>query len=247
MTETTRFSNKVILITGAGSGIGRATSIKLANLGASLALSDINLASVTETAAQCSTRTGQSHSTHEVDVSNTAAVDTFIAAVLTTHGRIDHIFNCAGVNPRSVNVSDTTDSYWATLIGVNLQGTFNICRASIPHLRSGASILNMSSMAGIRPSAGMSVYAASKAGVIGLSKGLALELGPRGIRVNVVAPGDICTATNAAVVAGQEEISAGRIALGRLGSPEEVADTVVFLFEGQFVNGSVVEVHGGLQ
>lgn len=248
MTGTTPFADNVILITGAATGIGRVTSIKLAELGASLALADINLPLVKETAAQCSTRQkGQSHSAHEVDVSDSAAVNAFVTAVLSTHGRIDHIFNCAGVNPTPVTVTETTDAYWAKLTGVNLQGTFNVCRACIPHLRSDASIVNMSSIAGIKPPAGMAAYAACKAGVSALSKAMAMELGPKGIRVNVVAPGNIRTATNAAVVTGQEGKAAGKAALGRMGSPEEVAEVVVFLFQGRYVNGSVIEVNGGLE
>ena len=133
-------------------------------------------------------------------------------------------------------------------MGVNLQGTFNVCRACIPHLRPGSSVVNVSSITAIRPPAGMAVYAATKAGVIGFSKAMAMETGPRGIRTNVVAPGDIHTATNASVVAGESALrdSANRAALGRLGQPDEVADAVMFLFQNQFINGSVVELNGGV-
>ncbi|KAK4865118.1 hypothetical protein LT330_001741 [Penicillium expansum] len=244
------FAGQVILITGAASGIGRATSIKLAIQGASLALTDINSAALSETETKCSTKQpGQSHSLHTVDVSDAAAVDAMVAAVVTCHGRLDHIFNCAGVNPTPKSILETTDTYWQLLVSVNLQGTFNVCRAGIPHLRSGASVVNVSSIAGVQPCAGMAVYAATKAGVIGFSKAMAMELGPQGIRTNVIAPGDIHTPTNSAVVIGGTTLqnSAAKIALGRLGQPDEVADVVLWLLQSSFVNGSVVEINGGVE
>lgn len=143
-----------------------------------------------------------------------------------------------------------TDAYWDQLITTNLKGLFNITRASIPHLLAGATFVNVSSVAGLRPTPGFAVYCASKYGVIGFSKCMALELGPRGVRTNIVAPGYIDTPTNAGVVAGTEavrEMSRG-ISVGRFGTPEEVADVVVFLMseEARYMNGSVVEVNGGL-
>lgn len=243
------FLDQVILITGAGSGIGRATSLRLAALGATLALADIQRASVIGVETQCMAHQPiRSHSIHAIDVSDTAAVDKLVAAVVARHVRIDHVFNCAGINPTPTSIVATTDKYWQQLVSVNLQGTFNVCRASIPHLGRGASVINVSSIAGIRPLAGMAAYAATKAGVIGFSKAMAIELGPQGIRCNVVVPGDIHTATNAAVVGDVSlQRAIDRVALGRLGSPDEVADVVVFLLQSSFVNGSVVDVNGGLQ
>lgn len=110
--------------------------------------------------------------------------------------------------------------------------------------------MNVASIAGLRPTAGMAVYCASKYGVIGFSKCMALELGPKGIRTNIVAPGSIDTPTNAGVVAGKAAIEAmeKQVACGRMGTPDEVADLVVFLFgdESRYMNGSVVEINGGL-
>lgn len=242
-------SGKVILITGAGNGIGRATSIKLATEGASLALSDIDLASVTETASQCTPQPGQPHSVNAVDVSDAAAVNIWVAATVARHGRLDHIFNCAGINPIQIRTVDTSDEYAKRLLNVNLQGTFNVCRACIPHLRAGCSVVNVSSIVGVQPRAEMAIYAATKAGIIGFSKSMALELGPQGIRVNVVAPGEIHTATNVSVVAGDETVQrAGeKVALGRLGQPGEVADVVSWMFQSSYMNGSVVEVNGGVE
>ena len=128
---------------------------------------------------------------------------------------------------------------------------FNITRAVIPHLKSGSSFVNVSSISGLSGSAGHAVYCASKFGVIGFSKCTALELGPKGIRVNIVAPGYIDTPTNSSVVKGKESVerSARSVSMGRLGMAEEVADVVAFLFgeEARYMNGSVVEITGGIK
>lgn len=166
-------------------------------------------------------------------------------------GNIDYVFNCAGVNPTSIPLEDTPDAYWDKLVNTNLKGVFLITRTCLPHLTRGSAIVNVSSISGIRGSALQSVYCTTKFGLIGMSKSLALELGPRGIRVNCVAPGYIDTPTNAGIVKGGaavERMKTGN-ALERLGSPEEVADVVVFLMGkgARYVNGTVVEIDGGLR
>jgi NAD(P)-dependent dehydrogenase (short-subunit alcohol dehydrogenase family) len=245
------FQNKVVLITGAGSGIGRATSIKLAGLGATLALSDINSASVVETATLCSSSSSSTpHFTAAFDIGSTAAVAEFVTAVMSKYGRIDHVFNCAGVNPTRLATQDITDAYWDKLINTNLKGLFNVTRVCIPHLQSGSSIVNVASTAALRPSAQFAVYSATKSGIIGFSKSTALELGPRGIRVNVICPGYVDTPTNASVVEGKASLDAARVrvSLGRIGTPDEIADVVAFLFSDQsrYMNGSVIEISGGV-
>jgi NAD(P)-dependent dehydrogenase (short-subunit alcohol dehydrogenase family) len=245
-------TGKVVLITGAGSGIGRATSIKLAGLGAFLALSDIEQSSLAQTAGFCAQpQQGQTHLTRVVDVSVSKAVDEFAASAVENYGRIDRVFNCAGINPTDMAIESTTDDYWHKLMDTNLKGTFNVSRACIPHLQSGASVVNVSSVVGVKPGAGVAVYAATKAGVIGFSKSMALELGPKGIRTNTIAPGYIDTPTNSSVVVGHEAMqrSADKVAVGRLGKAEEVADVVAFLFDdaSRYINGSVVEINGGLE
>lgn len=244
---TQPFSGKVIFITGAGSGIGRATAIKLASLGATLFLTDINPSSVQETRTLCS---GDSHNTRVLDVAQTSACTAAIALAISHHDKIDHIFNCAGVNPTPYALEDTTDEYWDKLMNVNLRGTYAITRAAIPYLRPGSSIVNVSSICGVQPTANIAIYCATKYGLIGFSKAMALELGMKGVRVNVIAPGFIDTPTNASVVAGEESVRRieGKISLGRMGVPEECADVVAFLMgEGAgYVNGSVIEVNGGM-
>ncbi|KAG4432539.1 hypothetical protein IFR05_011974 [Cadophora sp. M221] len=242
------FINKTILITGAGSGIGRATSIKLSHLSATLALADINSSAITETLNLC--KPGN-HSSHLVDVSLSKNCNILICDIIERHGRIDHVFNCAGINPTSLPTADITDEYWDKLTNTNLKGLFNITRACIPYLQSGASFVNVSSVLGLQAGAGYAVYCATKFGVIGFSKCIALELGPKGIRANVVAPGYIDTPTNAGVVEGKEAVAEMEklVALGRMGLPEEVADVVVYLMsdESKYMNGSVVEINGGLK
>ncbi|KAE9970313.1 hypothetical protein EG328_006337 [Venturia inaequalis] len=239
------FNNKIILITGAASGIGRATSIALSSLGATLALSDINETGLSGTNALC----GGTHLQEVLDVSSSTSCKAHIDHIISTHRTIHHIFNCAGVNPTPSPLIETTDAYWDKLMNTNLRGIYNITRATIPHLSPGASFVNVSSLLGLHPGVNNAIYCATKYGVIGFSKSMAQELGSKGVRVNVVAPGYIDTPTNASVMAGAEAVgrTEKEVAMGRMGSPEEVAEVVCFLMgEGaRYVNGAVVEVNGG--
>ncbi|CAI6333789.1 unnamed protein product [Periconia digitata] len=241
------FQDKVVLITGAGSGIGRATAIKMASLSATLALCDLNYDALEETSRLCK-GSPTTPLLADVDVSSVQEVTQFLTQTLAKHNALHHIFNCAGVNPTSMPLESTPDSYWDKLMSVNLKGVFNVTRAAIPHLSRGASFVNVSSISGVRASAQQAVYCATKFGLIGFSKCMALELGPRGIRTNVVAPGFIDTPTNAGVVKGGDAVESMRKgnALKRLGTAEEVADVVAFLFsdDARYMNGSVVEVDG---
>ncbi|KAI8940729.1 hypothetical protein NX059_001994 [Plenodomus lindquistii] len=241
------FQNKVVLVTGGASGIGRATALKMASLGASIALCDINAPDLEAVAASCTTPT----LTQKVDVGCPPDVQSFVDATLAKFKKIDYVFNCAGVNPTSIPLEDTPDAYWDKLVNTNLKGVFLVTRTVLPHLQRGAAIVNVSSISGIRGSAMQSVYCTTKFGLIGMTKSLALELGPRGIRVNCVAPGYIDTPSNAGIVKGGEFVERMRTgnALERLGTPEEVADVVAFLFgeESRYMNGAVLEIDGGLK
>ncbi|KAF2680170.1 NAD(P)-binding protein [Lentithecium fluviatile CBS 122367] len=247
---TYHFKGKVFLITGAGSGIGRATAIKLASCGGILALCDINYDNLEATAKLCAGSLEPPYF-DDVDVSANQEVKKFVDETATKHGRIDGVFNCAGVNPTSIPLEETTDEYWDKLVNTNLRGVFNVTRAAIPHMTRGSAFVNVSSISGLRASALQSIYCTTKYGLIGFSKSLALELGPRGIRTNIVAPGYIDTPSNAGIVKGGESVERMRMgnALERLGTPEEVADVVAFLFseESRYMNGSVVEIDGAIK
>jgi NAD(P)-dependent dehydrogenase (short-subunit alcohol dehydrogenase family) len=219
----------------------------MASLGASLSLCDINVSALEALATEITAPTY----THRVDVGSTDQVKSFVAATMEKFGRIDHVFNCAGVNPTSIPLEETPDEYWDKLVNTNLKGVFLVTRECLPHLKRGASIVNVSSISGIRGSAMQSVYCTTKFGLIGMSKSHAQEFGPKGIRVNCVAPGYIDTPTNAGIVKGGEAVERMRMgnALERLGTPEEVADVVAFLFgeEARYVNGAVLEIDGAVK
>ncbi|KAI2605003.1 3-oxoacyl-reductase [Hypoxylon fragiforme] len=249
-------SGRVILLTGAGSGIGRGTAIKLHGLGAILAITDINEAGIAETLELCgssNTNSTSHHTSLALDVSKAADVEKCVMDVVSRYGHIDHVFNCAGINPTSMPLTETSEDYFDKLVGVNLKGTYNVTKATIPHMTTpGGSYVNVSSISGWNPSAGTAIYCATKFGVIGFSKCMALELGPKGLRVNVVAPGYIDTPTNAGIAKGTAE-ARGRMeqgnALGRMGTPDDIAGVVAFLMgdEARYMNGSVVEIDGMLK
>lgn len=224
--------------------------MKLASLGAAVALCDINYDNLSATAKLCA-GSPTAPFIDDVDVSSNQEVKKFVDATVQKLGGIHMVFNCAGVNPTSIPLEETTDEYWDKLVNTNLRGVFNVTRAAIPHMKSGASFVNVSSISGLRPSALQSVYCTTKYGLIGFSKSVALELGPRGIRTNIVAPGYIDTPSNAGIVKGGEAVERmiNGNALGRLGTPEDVADVVAFLFsdEARYMNGAVVEIDGGLK
>lgn len=247
-------AGKVILITGSASGIGKATALKLARLGANLILTDVQEIdyeiAIAESPADQSDKSPII--TAELDVSNPKQCELVINESVQYYGRLDHVFNCAGINPTAYPLLELPPDYFDKLIDVNLKGVYNVTRSALPHLKehSGCTFVNVSSILGQRPGKEMAAYCATKYAVIGFSKSLALELGPKGIRVNIICPGFIHTPTNVSVIAGPDavELSAASVSMGRLGTPEEVADVVVFLMgeEAKYMNGSVVEVNGGL-
>ncbi|KAI1374892.1 3-oxoacyl-reductase [Hypoxylon crocopeplum] len=245
-------AGKVILLTGAASGIGRGTAIKLHSLGAILAITDVNEAGIAETLELCGGDV-TNHTSLTLDVSKSADVEERVAEIVAKYGHVDHVFNCAGINPTSMSLTETSEAYFDKLVGVNLKGMYNVTKATIPHMTTpGGSYVNVSSISGWNPTLGTAIYCATKFGVIGFSKCMALELGPKGIRVNIVTPGYIDTPTNAGIVKGTTEARARMEqgnALGRMGTPDDIAGVVAFLMsdEARYVNGSVVGVDGMLR
>lgn len=190
------------------------------------------------------------HKIYQVDVTSSSGTAEVTSAVIRDFGCINHLFNCAGINPTESRLTDTTDEYWDKIVDTNVKGTYFMTRAVIPHLKAHSSIVNVSSIAGSRAMAGWAIYNTSKFGMVGFSKSMALELGPKQIRVNVIAPGHIHTPTNLIVKQGEDAVQATGpkvSAMERFGTADEVASVVLFLMSdaAKYVNGSVVDIDGG--
>lgn len=246
-------AGKVVLITGAASGIGKATALKLGKLGSNLVLTDIVDINYDVAFPESAKESDKSPIiTAELDVSNEAQCKLVIDEVVQYYGRLDHVVNCAGINPTAYSITNLPDGYFDKLWSVNVRGTHNVTVAALPHMKdnSGCTFVNVSSVMGLRPGAKSAPYCATKFAIIGYSKSLALELGPKGIRVNIIAPGFIDTPTNNSVVEGPDAVkrSEASVSLGRMGTPDEIADAVAYLMsdEARYCNGSVLEINGGL-
>lgn len=239
----------VAVITGAGSGIGRAVAVRLAGLGCSVVCGDVNLAAAQETADAIGAK-GQQAVAIAVDVSSGASVQAFIERSLQTYGSIQFLVNSAGIWQRKT-IEEISEEDWDRIIDINLKGTFLVIKAVVPHLKQNkfGRIVNFASIAG--RSGGVWTgphYAASKGGVIALTKNIARELGPFGINVNAVAPGIVKTPMTDSYPAEVMTSTIQRTPLGRLGEPEDIADAVLFLLtdEARFITGETLEVNGGL-
>jgi 3-oxoacyl-[acyl-carrier protein] reductase len=240
-----RLQGKVAIITGAARGIGRATARRLAAEGATVALADRDAGE----AAAAARELGGPAFAVAVDVADAASTARAVAAVLERAGRIDALVNNAGI-VRDATLTKTADAAWEAVIAVNLTGTFNMTRAVAPHLveRGAGAIVNAASIVGVYGNFGQSNYVASKAGVIGLTRVWARELGRKGVRVNCVAPGFIATDMTAGMPPQVLDGMRARTPIGRLGTPEDVAAAYAFLVsdDAAFVNGQVLGVDGGL-
>lgn len=245
--DIVRLANKVALITGASRGIGKATAIKFAREGAKVVVGDLDDA-VAETVAEIRLQGGHAIG-FKVDVTKADSIDVMAGGALTSFGRIDVLVNNAGI-VADAQLKKMTDEQFDKVIDVNLKGTYNCTKAVIDTMveqKSGV-ILNASSIVGIYGNFGQTNYAASKFGVIGMAKTWARELGKHNIRVNAVCPGFIETSILKSmpdkVIRALEE----RVPLGRLGKPEEIANTFAFLAsdEASYINGAVIEVCGGM-
>ena len=243
---------RVAFVTGGGSGMGRETARLLAEAGARVTVCDRDGDAARET-ARIVEEAGGTARVEEADVSDSGAVNRAVAAAADAFGPIDALVNIAGIY-RIAAVEDIADEDWARMFAVHVNGTFYTCRAALPGMiaaRSGA-IVNMSSLHAVRGQANAAHYAAAKGAIIGLTKSIAREKGPLGIRANAVAPGPIDTPLWRgavppdeidAVMAKRSEI----IPMGRLGAPAEVAQTIVHLLSpaASYITGQVVTIDGG--
>jgi 3-oxoacyl-[acyl-carrier protein] reductase len=244
-----RFAGKIVLITGAGRGIGRAIALRFASEGAALALvsnveSDL-LATAEELAA-----TGVSVRTFVVDVSDHNQVEEAVGAAVRHFGRIDILVNNAGIAWEEP-VLEITPDHWRKMIDVNLNGMFWVAQAVSKRMaeQGGGVIVNMASTNGLVGEANYAHYNASKGGVVLLTKTMAIELGIKGIRVNAVCPGYIQTPMSEAIDSPEfiEQYIRAKIPLGRVGKPEDVAGVFAFLAsdDAAFITGETIVVDGG--
>jgi 3-oxoacyl-[acyl-carrier protein] reductase len=235
---------KVALVTGGSRGIGAAISHELAKAGAKVA---VNYRAGREAADEVAGEIGGL--AVQADVSNPEEVQALVERVEGELGDIDALVNNAGVT-RDTLIARMTDDDWQTVIDTNLRGTFNTSRAVARKMlrRRAGSIVNLSSVVGVHGNPGQANYAASKAGIIGLTKALARELGSRGVRVNAIAPGYVSTELTDVLNDEQRGLILQNTPLGRLGEPEDVAGAVRFLCsdEAAFITGEVLLVDGGL-
>ena len=241
-------AGRTAVVTGAGKGIGAATARAFAQAGAHLALLDRDAAAVTRTAEEIGLAGGEALA-FTVDVTDAFAVERLLDRVAEELGRLDVVVNNAGI-VRDATLEDVTEEDWDETLDVNLRGAMVVTRAVVPHMleRGAGRILSASSLVARTGNYGQTAYAASKAGLIGMTRVWARELGPKGITANVVAPGFIDTDMVKSVPAKVFEQFRARIPAGRLGRPEEVANVYLFLASdlASFINGAVVGVDGGL-
>ncbi|MGO4904248.1 SDR family oxidoreductase [Flavobacterium sp. W20_MBD1_R3] len=245
----TPFKNKVALVTGGASGIGRATALAFAKKGAKVAVADWK---ENDEMVDLIKELGSEAIFIKCDVSKTDDVKAMVAQTIAAFGRLDYAFNNAGIEGIQANTFDCTEENWDKTIGVNLKGVWLSMKYEIPEiLKQGkGAIVNCASVAGMIGFAGLPAYVASKHGIVGLTKTTALEFATQGIRVNVVCPGVIQTPMIDRLTGKTKEAIeqfTGLEPMRRFGLPEEIANAVVWLCsdEASFVTGHVMAVDGG--
>ena len=239
-----RLKDKVAIITGAAKGIGFATAKRFAEEGARVMIADISMEAVKTAAAQI-----PNAEPFVVNVTDRASIQTAVDQILERHGRIDILINNAGIT-QDARLIKMTETQFDAVIDVNLKGVFNCTQLVVPHMleKGKGAVVNASSVVGIYGNFGQTNYSATKFGVIGFTKTWARELGAKGIRVNAVCPGFISTEMVKAMPENVLQDIEKRSWLGRLGTPEEMANVYLFLAsdEASYVNGVALEASGGI-
>ena len=239
--------NKVAIVTGAARGIGKAIARRLSQAGAAVAICDL-MEGISATAEELRSG-GANILSLQVDVTDMEAVESMVQTTIDSLGRVDILVNNAGI-VRDALLVRMKESDWDAVIAVNLKGAFNCIKAvARPMMKQRyGKIVNLSSVMGLTGNVGQANYSASKAGIIGLTKSAAKELGRRGVTVNAIAPGFIMTKMTESLPEDQRKNALDNIPLGFLGSPEDVANVAAFLVSdsARYITGQVIQVDGGL-
>jgi 3-oxoacyl-[acyl-carrier protein] reductase len=247
-------NGKVVLVTGGAAGIGKATALRFAESGAQVVLCDVK----EELGQAVAKEIGRGAAFHKVDVSSRGAVQAWVDDVAARCGRIDVLVNNAGITRDAqlvkmqggAVVKQMSEADFDLVVGINLKGVFNCSQAVVPHMvkQGGGVILNASSIVGLYGNFGQTNYVATKAGVIGLTRTWARELGRSNIRVNAVAPGFTGTEMVMTIPEKVRQDMMAHTPLGRIGTPRDIANAYFFLAsdEASFITGAVLSVDGGL-
>lgn len=241
-----KFTDKVVLITGGAQGIGKETAKKFLQEDAKVVICDYDAEAGVTALKEFR---NENIEFYKVDVSDSSQIERMVESTINKHGKIDVLINNAGITVDGF-LTKMDETAWEKVIAVNLSGVFKCTKAIAPHMLAQGSgvILNASSVVGLYGNIGQTNYAATKAGVIGLTKSWAKEFGPKGIRVNAVAPGFIETGMTAKVPQKVLDLMKDKTPLKKLGKPEDIAAAYLFLAsdDANYINGTILSVDGGL-